>query len=124
MRNDLQDENPDVYTLEEQADDAHTQLVPAEEVIKDREWYEANVGTGVRSPRWHFEHEGRTFVLYAADQAAACDIISAHLGKPSGSIPGPQESGYYCYVTNTIVGAKDGPTSFLDCRKSGGGSRG
>ncbi len=48
----------------------------------------------------------------------AADRISEFLGRPS-SIPAPQASGYYCHVTNTLVDTKDGPFSFLDCRKTG-----
>ncbi len=86
--------------------------------VKDQAWFTTNVGTGTRIPRWHFEHEGRTYITYAATREDAHDVISIFLGRPS-SIPLAEESGYYCHVTNTIVDAKDGPYTFLDCRKSG-----
>jgi hypothetical protein len=77
----------------------------------------------MRTPRWHFDHADRRFILYAATAEDASAVITTFVGRQT-SIPLPEESGYYCQVTNSIVGAKDGPTSFMDCRKSGGGSRG
>ena len=68
------------------------------------------------SLRWFFEHEGRTFILYASNEEDAAEAISTFLNHPS-SIPAPQRSGYYDYETNSIKDAshREGPSLFHDC---------
>ncbi len=83
------------------------------------------------SPRWHFDHEGRRFILYAStieeERAQAGRFLDRQgVGELAGRLVanGLVASGHYSRKTNTIVDPQDGPTTFLDCRKSGGGSRG
>lgn len=72
------------------------------------------------TPRWHFDHEGRRFILYDHDQYNAAKRAETFAGTPVFVVP----SGHFCHTTNMIVGAQDGDVSFVDARPSGGGSRG
>lgn len=70
---------------------------------------------GTKAYRWHFIHEGRTFIVYAPTINNAKDRAKTFTGHAQRVY----ESGYYCRKTNTVIGATDGPTTFEDNRKSG-----
>jgi hypothetical protein len=67
--------------------------------------------------RWHYTHEGRTYIVYAANRKMAEAAALAHIGKAFLGCLRP--SGYYCRKTNTIVNPQDGPITTEDFRKSG-----
>ena len=70
------------------------------------------------SLRWHVEHEGKTLIVYADTLDMAQAIIGSHTGSIDAAckvVP----SGYYCRNANAIYQAKDGPTTYVDARKSG-----
>jgi len=73
------------------------------------------------SKRWHFEHGGKIFILYADTKEKAQDAIREFLVRENRSEllvpPEPQESGYYDRSKNVIVDAKDGPHTIEDARK-------
>ncbi len=71
-----------------------------------------------RSNRWHFMHEGRTFIVYRDTRGEAEQAAHAMTGNID-SASTVAASGYYDYASNTIVGGLDGPTVILDARKSG-----
>ncbi len=64
------------------------------------------------SLRWHMHKDGRTFIMYGPQ----LEVLNRAV---AGGYSDVTESGYYSYATNTIENPKDGPTSFIDMRKSG-----
>lgn len=62
--------------------------------------------------RWHMYKYGRTFIMYG-------EYHDVRLRAIDGGYSPPEFSGHYSYVTNTILGARDGETSFSDTRPSG-----
>ncbi len=69
------------------------------------------------SARWHMKKEERVYIMYG-DEA---DVRALAL---AGGYTDVEPSGHYAFQGNRVVDPKDGPTSFEDNRRSGGGSRG
>ena len=66
-----------------------------------------------KSPRFHFEHNNRTFIVYAPTRTHALVKAQDFTGNPFVTV---HESGFYDYDTNTIKEPADGPTSLQDWR--------
>jgi hypothetical protein len=66
-----------------------------------------------KSPRFHFEHNGRTFIVYASTRTRALARARTFTGDPLVVV---RKSGFYDYATNTIKEPADGPTTLRDCR--------
>lgn len=66
------------------------------------------------SPRWHYEYEGRTYIIYAMTETQAEDIANAKHKSGNALIGEMKASGFYSYMTNQILEAKDGETLVID----------
>ena len=63
------------------------------------------------SPRWHYDHGGKRYIVYSPDAATAMIAASDRHGETILTVTA---SGHYDYSTNNIVGALDGPTVIED----------
>jgi hypothetical protein len=64
------------------------------------------------SLRWHTEHEGKTYIVYADCKNDA--KLAFHRALGIDAMRKVHWSGYYCKAANAIYQATDGPTAVQD----------